>query len=338
MFENNLSILLSTYNADGFIENTLNRIINQTTRNFELIIVDDASTDTTIEKIKSIIPDTLNCSIIINSTNLGVSRTREILIQNASFKYITFLDHDDILSLDFVEHFISLLNQYGDLDLISTKYKLIHSFDRKIDLEETLNKENLIGNLESQINMESIRFPTPIWAKVFNKSLFDIDTIEKLKIISEVLYLEDISLPFYLLGKNINTIASDKITYYHYRHDNNQSSRNLYGHYFINQISLGEELLKLFELHSLSEVYDSYLIDYTSLLVGIFTRYKFSKENISINIFKLERNIIHYSKRIRISPSSSYKALLLKMIAIKPVIFVPFLRVYYNVIQHRWNR
>lgn len=339
MFNTNISILLSTYNACEFIENTIDRIINQTSKNFELIIVDDASSDATVEKIKSIIPDTLKCNIIINQSNLGVSKSREILLQNASFKYVTFLDHDDMLSLYFVEHFLSLLQAYGDKDFITSKYEVTYSLDRKKNLEETVNKVHSGGVREYKFNQEELEFPSPIWSKVFNKSIFDYETIENLKIISNLLYLEDISLPFYLLGKELNAISSDKVTYYHYRHDKNQSSRDLYGNYFVNQISLGAELLKLFESHNLTEVYESYLMDYTSVLIGIYSRYKFSKEYNNINLSNLEKTISQYSKRIKFSLYfSSYKAVILRIIGTKPVIFIPILKLYYNLFQFRRSR
>ena len=339
MFNTYISILLSTYNAYDFIENTIDRIINQTSKNFELIIVDDASSDATVEKIKSIIPDSLKCKIIINQCNLGVSKSREILLQNASFEYVTFLDHDDMLSLYFVEHFLSLLKTYGDKDIISSKYKVTYSLDTNKNLEDTLKIVNFGEVVEYEFNQEELEFPSPIWSKVFNKNIFDNETIDYLKIISNILYLEDIALPFYLIGKKLDAISSNAVTYYHYRHDKNQSSRDLYGNYFVNQISLGAELLKLFDSHNLTKLYENYIMDYTSVLIGIYSRYKFSNEDNNINLANLEKTIRQYSRRIKLSLNfSSIKAVVLKIIGTKPVIFILILKLYYNFFQSRLSR
>ncbi len=93
-----ISIVLATYNGKEFIIEQLKSIINQTYRQFEIIIVDDNSTDNTLEVINDFFYENkgINVKTIKNSTNIGVNKSFEKAIINANGEYIAFCDQDDI--------------------------------------------------------------------------------------------------------------------------------------------------------------------------------------------------------------------------------------------------
>lgn len=88
-----VSIVLPTYNRGDMLVNTLPKILNQTYENFELLIVDDGSTDNTKEVLKLFADDRIK--YIELEQNGGQSKARNIGIQNASYNYIAFADSDD---------------------------------------------------------------------------------------------------------------------------------------------------------------------------------------------------------------------------------------------------
>lgn len=107
-----VSVLISTYNKEKFIENTLNSILNQTMnkKDFELIIVDDCSTDNTIDIVSKNIESFANYQFVQLDENSGTpAKPRNLSIDLSKGKYIMFVDGDDWLPSDAIENLYTLL-------------------------------------------------------------------------------------------------------------------------------------------------------------------------------------------------------------------------------------
>lgn len=104
---NNLvSIIIPCFNAEKYIEETIQSVINQTYKNWELLLINDGSTDNSIELVKDINDDRIT---IINKNNSGVSDTRNFGLLLAKGDFIAFLDADDVWHNQFLEKQINLL-------------------------------------------------------------------------------------------------------------------------------------------------------------------------------------------------------------------------------------
>lgn len=137
MKENIVSIIIPTYNLENCIEKTLESIINQSSYNFEIILVDDGSTDKTIEKAFEIMSNHPKLSYkIISKENGGVSSARNRGLLEASGKYILFLDGDDLISKNLVQE----INKRKDTnsDILIWKYNTV-SEDNKLLVEYSKN-------------------------------------------------------------------------------------------------------------------------------------------------------------------------------------------------------
>ena len=95
------SVVIPLFNSAHTIERTLKSVINQTFTNFEIIIVDDGSTDNSIEIINKLTNDIR--LKIIKQKNQGVSVARNNGVRNAQYEYIAFLDGDDEWELKYLE-------------------------------------------------------------------------------------------------------------------------------------------------------------------------------------------------------------------------------------------
>lgn len=91
-----VSIIIPVYNCEKYIEHTLKSVLNQAYKNFEVLVVDDASTDRSMEIIKQYAKKDTRIKIFNMPQNSGVSACRNLAISKASGRYIAFLDSDDI--------------------------------------------------------------------------------------------------------------------------------------------------------------------------------------------------------------------------------------------------
>jgi len=108
-----VSVIIPLFNSENTIKETIESVLNQTYCNIEIIVVNDGSTDSS----SSIVQRLNNPKIkLINISNSGASKARNIGINNANGIYIQFLDADDILSSNKIEHQVKILES-NDVDV-----------------------------------------------------------------------------------------------------------------------------------------------------------------------------------------------------------------------------
>ena len=91
-----ISVIIPVYNTGGILGQTINSVLNQTFRDFELILVDDGSTDGSGEVCDSFAQQDPRV-VVIHKKNGGVSSARNLGLENANGDYIGFIDGDDII-------------------------------------------------------------------------------------------------------------------------------------------------------------------------------------------------------------------------------------------------
>ena len=96
-----ISIIVTAYNVASTIVNTIQSILNQTYKNFELIIVEDCSTDNTLDLIKSFKDKRIK--LIQQPENCGAGLSRRVGVLNSSGEYTIFVDGDDTIEKDCLE-------------------------------------------------------------------------------------------------------------------------------------------------------------------------------------------------------------------------------------------
>lgn len=106
-----VSIITPTYNSAAFIEQTICSVQNQTYQNWEMIIVDDGSTDETADIISQKAHSDQRILFIRLPKNEGPAKARNVGIEQAKGKYMTFIDADDIWFPEFIEKSISAISE-----------------------------------------------------------------------------------------------------------------------------------------------------------------------------------------------------------------------------------
>lgn len=215
-----LSLIIPTYNNSNYLKRLIIHLLNiNQSDDYEIIIVDDASTDDTKNMLKKFKHES-KIHIIYLNKNHGVSYARNIGIINSSGTYIGFLDSDDDITYDFFDNIYSILNYDFDCIVFGTKMVYVdHEKNYLPNFSGFNNRKNIIKR-NIYLNIFFINWVTN---KLFKRSIvlkykFDINykTGEDLKFMSEI--FGDLN-KYYFINKimyiynrtNCNSITRTKI-------------------------------------------------------------------------------------------------------------------------------
>jgi teichuronic acid biosynthesis glycosyltransferase TuaG len=107
-----ISIIMPAYNCSEFIAESIDSVLAQSVTDWELIIVDDCSTDDTCAIVKSYMTDS-RIKLLINDVNLGAAKTRNKAFDFASGRFLAFLDGDDLWTPDKLEYQINFMLKHN---------------------------------------------------------------------------------------------------------------------------------------------------------------------------------------------------------------------------------
>ena len=115
-----VSVVMSAYNSESSIAESIESILNQSYQNIEFLIIDDCSTDRTADVIESYLEKNKNIKFTKNKTNLGLTKSLNILIKKSSGQYIARQDADDISLHHRVQEQMQILKS-NNLDFCTTR-------------------------------------------------------------------------------------------------------------------------------------------------------------------------------------------------------------------------
>ncbi len=119
-----VSVVMPAYNAERFIEESIRSVIGQTYEDWELLVIDDCSSDSTRAIIKKLATEDGRIKLIENARNIGVADTRNKGFDLCKGSYVALLDSDDVWLSDKLERQVILAKETG-ADIIYCSYKMI---------------------------------------------------------------------------------------------------------------------------------------------------------------------------------------------------------------------
>ena len=119
-----ISVVIPLYNKEKQIVNTLHSVLRQTFQNFEIVIVDDGSTDNSVHEVKKVYDIHIR---IIHQKNAGVSAARNKGIEEAKYDLIAFLDADDKWKPEYLEIQYYLFQKYPECSVYACRYDFLDS-------------------------------------------------------------------------------------------------------------------------------------------------------------------------------------------------------------------
>ncbi len=160
-----ISIIIPCYNCDKWIRRCLDALERQTYKDFEVICIDDCSTDNTIEQLNKIKETaSFHLSILQNKVNCGPAKSRNYGIQTAEGKYLAFCDSDDWYEDCFLEEMHNAL-VVDDADLVMCEYRKVYESSSRVDDMHYL--EDFSGSRDDLIAYSK----AAMWLLMFKKEL-----------------------------------------------------------------------------------------------------------------------------------------------------------------------
>ena len=141
-----VSIIIPTYNRAEFLNKKIQNILNQTYKNIEIIIVNDCSTDNTIEVVKSYIEKGHNIKLFSNEINKKLPASINIGLKYIQGDYVTWCADDDIHDEKAIEVMLHFLISNTKTDIVFTDYNMIDEDDRIFDYVRLSNEGDLAKN------------------------------------------------------------------------------------------------------------------------------------------------------------------------------------------------
>ena len=172
MKKNKVSVLMTVYNTDKYIKDSINSVLSQTYKNFELIIVDDGSNDNSKQIIKKFKNKKIKKYLL--KKNIGRIRALNYALRKSAGRYIAILDSDDISIKKRLKTQVDILNKDKNLMLIGSMVRFNNENGKKLftypSLEDCSNFENVIHY------KNVIPFSTVIFRKEIIKSVGEFST------------------------------------------------------------------------------------------------------------------------------------------------------------------
>ncbi len=214
-----VSILIPAYNVDQYIERCLDSILNQKFKDFEVVVVNDCSTDSTLQIIQRYAKDDPRIKVITNKNNRGVSETRNILIRNASGEFVAFIDPDDFVDTNYLNHLTSV-QKHEHVDVVACSRVIYYDAeDQYKDVRESFANRVLDSRDAIRALNCYTSFDMSMWAKLIRRDLFRTIVFPKDKL------AEDQFICYKILD-NANSVYYTTNYLYYYRHRKGSLSRS----------------------------------------------------------------------------------------------------------------
>lgn len=174
-----VTVIMPAYNMERFIETAIRSVMEQTFRDWKLLVIDDGSKDRTCAIVEQLAAEDSRVALVRNPENVGVAKTRDRGIDLVTGAYIAFLDSDDIWCPEKLEKQLAKLQQTG-ADFCYSSYSIIGKDGSKVRedyiVPETVNYAQQLK--ENRIGCSTVLIRTDVAAKYrFNTGFYHEDYI-----------------------------------------------------------------------------------------------------------------------------------------------------------------
>lgn len=205
-----ISVIIPLYNKEKAINSTLNSVLGQSFKDIEVIVVNDGSTDQSLQVIHNNFSD--ERLFIYSKNNEGVSIARNYGISKSRFQYVFFLDADDVLVNNALQILYDLVVKYPDDNLFACNFSIANNSGVVIEKYCTINEELRVVDPFKYIYLN--RFFVRVGNTLINKSLLNDDCLFN----PELSLYEDFDFFIRLISKSSVIYSPEVILVYQIAH------------------------------------------------------------------------------------------------------------------------
>lgn len=242
-----VSVIIPVYNVEKYIEECLDSLQAQTLDEYEIICVNDCSTDNSLQKIKQYLLKADNIRVIDNATNQGAAISRNIGLSHAKGKYVIFLDADDYFHKELLERAYYEIEK-DSLDLVLFDAVRVDEHGEEIAKftcvareEERIKKEFCYSDVKKQLPLRDVTCVT--WNKMIRRQFLLDNDIEFQNLSSN----NDIYMGYitFLMAKRVGMLQDDTpLVYYRCGRERQITCNKKPKNYYLAILNLKKELVR----------------------------------------------------------------------------------------------
>lgn len=210
-----ISVIVPVYNAAAYIERCVKSIQNQTYTHYELILVNDGSTDNSLEICKTLASQDERI-VVLDRPNGGASAARNTGLTKARGDYIVFVDSDDFVTSTYLEN-LYLAAKFGNYDIVQCNFEEVNN--TKLSINNVIFDKMHVQEISKKQALNDRVYKVTIWGKIYSSFLFD-----DFKFREGEIYEDDAS--YYIFVDKAKKIAILNETLYYYYMSENSVMRN----------------------------------------------------------------------------------------------------------------
>lgn len=165
------TVIIPLFNKEKYVSNAIKSVLNQTFTDFELLIVNDCSTDNSVKIASEFLSDKVQ--LIHHEKNSGLAATRNTGIRKANSNYVAFLDADDLWKPHFLERIFNLIQNFSEARIFGTNYEEI--WEKTTQMPHN-NSDSLPVDFKGYLNFFKINIKQGIYnhgSVCFHKEVYE---------------------------------------------------------------------------------------------------------------------------------------------------------------------
>lgn len=281
-----ISIVVPIYNGENYIEDCVRSILAQTYQDWELILVDNASEDGSLQKSRDFAGRDDRIQVLQQHRNMGVSAARNLGVEKARGEFVTFVDIDDWVEQDYLARLVSI-QQKKKAEMVVCEYSRVYDSDRELlrnqrkengkltkqnsDNEQTKNQETAdakkhlrIYDTKEYLEKYFLNGNTHCWGVLFDRNLLQGIYFPKgVSIGEDMLFLLD-------AAQNAKKVVVTDYEGYRYYINENGAMKKKFTSSYMDQITCWERALKMIgeKFPQLTDKVESILVVSVLLVIG----------------------------------------------------------------------
>lgn len=320
-----VSVVVPVYNAQDFIKRCIDSILSQTEEDFEIILVDDGSTDNSAVICQKYCDEDARIKLI-KQANSGPDIARKTGTMAALGRYIMFVDADDYVSKDILSHLLLAAEKY-DSDVVCSQIIRFDESGRTWDGSVCTGSVQVFENTKDAM---TAYFENEYLKGTYYAKLIDATLMKSYEFVQDAVIGEDISAALYLFAKAEKiTVIPDRDYYYFWNHSSISHSGYTQRHRksLENYISVRENLLKGEYVDE--RIICGYFAEYEMAVATAMSR---SWTYVDDTAKLLRQDIKKYWKQIKANKKTAlYMKVCMQIYIVSPRLFMFLYRIIYLV-------